>query len=470
MSPNDPVLSPPRGSSPALQYKKNSRVQSIADAIEKECSGTSPNASSKKRDRPLDLTSSKPGNGDEEAGEDVADVAAAAVCVIEDAGNELSPGGLKRKWGSDEHITDEPEYNVNERNHDDNDAEESQHQQQQQPGSNASGNSDENEHNSHHSPNSRKRSRKGKAYKLDMISIKLQEQYAADSADVATGDEFDDELGGDEDVLLSDKTEEASVIVKQEVGSENCGKTGKDEYDNEVDYSDIQRRIRELNGDMIPCEGGDNDDTNCSPPPIVVSKSGQNHHQQQATNSLLYSSSKNKCSDKASEGLLHRNSAMNRRKLLNVNATSANNHHGGSARNSYSSSHDNYQYINHDDDEEFHTEERNSDRNSSRLLYNNSLSASKSQHQQHVSQSESTAGNNVNSIDSNEQEEENSGDSSDWSKYECEHCGIAFRDCIMYTMHMGYHGFQDAFTCNRCGVATKDRVEFFLHIARKAHA
>ena len=63
---------------------------------------------------------------------------------------------------------------------------------------------------------------------------------------------------------------------------------------------------------------------------------------------------------------------------------------------------------------------------------------------------------------------QDSGD--DWQKYECKHCGIAFRDCIMYTMHMGYHGFQDPFTCNRCGETSKDKIEFFLHIARKAHA
>lgn len=53
--------------------------------------------------------------------------------------------------------------------------------------------------------------------------------------------------------------------------------------------------------------------------------------------------------------------------------------------------------------------------------------------------------------------------------YTCPHCQIAFGDCIMYTMHMGYHGYKDPYKCNMCGDLCKDRVEFFLHIARAAH-
>lgn len=55
------------------------------------------------------------------------------------------------------------------------------------------------------------------------------------------------------------------------------------------------------------------------------------------------------------------------------------------------------------------------------------------------------------------------------AKYECPYCEIAFRDCVMYTMHMGYHGFKDPFKCNMCGYHGHDKVEFFLHIAREAH-
>ncbi|XP_052260148.1 uncharacterized protein LOC127864529 isoform X2 [Dreissena polymorpha] len=54
-------------------------------------------------------------------------------------------------------------------------------------------------------------------------------------------------------------------------------------------------------------------------------------------------------------------------------------------------------------------------------------------------------------------------------EFECPHCRIAFGDLVMYTMHMGYHGFRDPYKCNMCGDTCKDRVEFFLHIARAAH-
>ncbi|XP_064652851.1 uncharacterized protein LOC135503277 [Lineus longissimus] len=55
------------------------------------------------------------------------------------------------------------------------------------------------------------------------------------------------------------------------------------------------------------------------------------------------------------------------------------------------------------------------------------------------------------------------------NNYQCQYCDIAFGDCVMYTMHMGYHGFQDPFHCNNCGFHAKEKVEFFLHIARVAH-
>ncbi|XP_021365216.1 uncharacterized protein LOC110458014 isoform X2 [Mizuhopecten yessoensis] len=54
-------------------------------------------------------------------------------------------------------------------------------------------------------------------------------------------------------------------------------------------------------------------------------------------------------------------------------------------------------------------------------------------------------------------------------KYECAYCEIAFRNCVMYTMHMGYHGYRNPFKCNMCGLTCSDKVDFFLHIAREAH-
>ncbi|XP_052123284.1 protein hunchback-like, partial [Frankliniella occidentalis] len=55
-------------------------------------------------------------------------------------------------------------------------------------------------------------------------------------------------------------------------------------------------------------------------------------------------------------------------------------------------------------------------------------------------------------------------------EYNCSYCDIAFRDIVMYTMHMGYHGYQDPFQCNMCGQQTTDKVAFFLHIARSSHS
>lgn len=54
--------------------------------------------------------------------------------------------------------------------------------------------------------------------------------------------------------------------------------------------------------------------------------------------------------------------------------------------------------------------------------------------------------------------------------YNCTYCDISFKDIVMYTMHMGYHGYQDPFTCNMCGQQTTDKVSFFLHIARTSHS
>lgn len=53
--------------------------------------------------------------------------------------------------------------------------------------------------------------------------------------------------------------------------------------------------------------------------------------------------------------------------------------------------------------------------------------------------------------------------------FECKHCELSFGDCVMYTVHMGYHSKQNPFQCNNCGVVSQDRVEFFLHMVRSSH-
>ncbi|KAM8990475.1 LOW QUALITY PROTEIN: zinc finger protein Eos [Ara ararauna] len=52
--------------------------------------------------------------------------------------------------------------------------------------------------------------------------------------------------------------------------------------------------------------------------------------------------------------------------------------------------------------------------------------------------------------------------------FKCEHCRILFLDHVMFTIHMGCHGFRDPFECNICGYHSQDRYEF-SHIVRGEH-
>lgn len=53
--------------------------------------------------------------------------------------------------------------------------------------------------------------------------------------------------------------------------------------------------------------------------------------------------------------------------------------------------------------------------------------------------------------------------------YRCDHCRVLFLDCVMFTIHMGCHGFRDPFECNICGYRSHDRYEFSSHITRGEH-
>ncbi|XP_072270936.1 zinc finger protein Aiolos isoform X4 [Pyxicephalus adspersus] len=53
--------------------------------------------------------------------------------------------------------------------------------------------------------------------------------------------------------------------------------------------------------------------------------------------------------------------------------------------------------------------------------------------------------------------------------YRCDHCHVLFLDYVMFTIHMGCHGFRDPFECNMCGHRSQDRYEFSSHIARGEH-
>ncbi|KAJ8397060.1 hypothetical protein AAFF_G00011140, partial [Aldrovandia affinis] len=53
--------------------------------------------------------------------------------------------------------------------------------------------------------------------------------------------------------------------------------------------------------------------------------------------------------------------------------------------------------------------------------------------------------------------------------FRCQHCRILFLDHVMFTIHMGCHGFRQPFECNICGHRSLDRYEFSSHIIRGEH-
>ncbi|XP_048861966.1 zinc finger protein Helios-like isoform X2 [Brienomyrus brachyistius] len=53
--------------------------------------------------------------------------------------------------------------------------------------------------------------------------------------------------------------------------------------------------------------------------------------------------------------------------------------------------------------------------------------------------------------------------------FKCEHCHVLFLDHVMYTIHMGCHGYQNPLECNICGRCSQDRYEFSSHIVRGEH-
>ncbi|XP_029287324.1 zinc finger protein Eos-like isoform X5 [Cottoperca gobio] len=53
--------------------------------------------------------------------------------------------------------------------------------------------------------------------------------------------------------------------------------------------------------------------------------------------------------------------------------------------------------------------------------------------------------------------------------FRCKHCRVLFLDHVMFTIHMGCHGFRQPFECNICGHRSQDRYEFSSHIVRGEH-
>lgn len=53
--------------------------------------------------------------------------------------------------------------------------------------------------------------------------------------------------------------------------------------------------------------------------------------------------------------------------------------------------------------------------------------------------------------------------------HKCPHCDIHFSDNILFTIHMGCHGYEHPFQCNICGCLCTDKYDFACHFARGQH-
>lgn len=53
--------------------------------------------------------------------------------------------------------------------------------------------------------------------------------------------------------------------------------------------------------------------------------------------------------------------------------------------------------------------------------------------------------------------------------YVCVHCRCIFLDHVMYSLHVGCHGYRDPFECTVCGHLATDRFQFISHFTRGEH-
>ncbi|KAI4889069.1 hypothetical protein NFI96_016098 [Prochilodus magdalenae] len=53
--------------------------------------------------------------------------------------------------------------------------------------------------------------------------------------------------------------------------------------------------------------------------------------------------------------------------------------------------------------------------------------------------------------------------------YTCLHCQMYFADNILYTIHMGCHGYEKPFQCNVCGYKCTDKYDFACHFTQGHH-
>lgn len=283
------------------------------------------------------------------------------------------------------------------------------------------------------SPTPRKRSRKGKAYKLDTICMKLQERYGPESPGHEGEDyvsDYNSEQGDSNQEERMDRDpsgdQQISDSSKEDENEANCSNVSPPG----IDYSKIHDSLRELNnGDK------DHDSFYEHPEDIVIPSENPEGDVAQA---LAEAQTKRRSSMDSSYG-----ASINRRKMF---------------------------LMRHNDQQAAEAAANAAALATARSLISSSPLARPCSALSETSPVAVTSPvmprviAPMPSLQQDTIEEPPTG-----SVYECTRCAIMFRDCIMYTMHMGYHGYQDPFKCNMCGHQARDRVEFFLHIARAAH-
>ena len=289
----------------------------------------------------------------------------------------------------------------------------------------------------------RKRSRKGKAYKLDMISMKLQERGVNSPTNGDSGEEYlsdydkleiGDQTGRDESPKSIHEEGQGQGEEKVEGQSEGPGTTN-------IDYSEMHKSLREMNNERRPETEQHRFDGPQTPvahhferplhesTPLggYMKPQGRDYMPPQQQLPAMPGRDQNQppngqTTAENDPGILYSGN-ISKRKMFVIRRTEEGHRQVALIENGSGSGEESSEEANRDPPKDLAT------------------------NQSQIPKGRPAVG----------------------SSYECNHCEIAFRDCIMYTMHMGYHGYQDPFKCNMCGHTAKDKVGFFLHIARAAH-
>ena len=282
----------------------------------------------------------------------------------------------------------------------------------------------------------RKRSRKGPAFKLDTICMKLQERcttsptqgsgYESNEdymSDYASSEKGEDANGAPARASSGNPAEESGEPAAKDAGRDVSSNAHDEDNQSNIDYMEIHDNLRQLNQDSqqaaeqeFPYE--------VAPQEEASQKQDTGKDEKRKGDDATPNKSEGQTTEQTATP------SINRRKLFVVRRTEVNQEKTSSS------------------------EEQVGDHTSD----HNSMDDYSDDEAERMSEADYT------------HKGQHDLDEVSQPSYECKYCQISFRDCVMYTMHIGYHGYQDPFKCNMCGHQSSNRVEFFLHIAREAHS